>query len=178
MQTRRTAIWITAPYSYEEGPKGEPASNITIRDCVIANCYGRAVAFYHVVDSTVTGCRISGLADEAINFDHFVLRCRAIENEIDGATIGVEMNDASDCEVLRNRIRNVAVGVRIWWYSRIKEKGINEGNLIQGNDIEGAARSAVSVGRNCFRNRVIENSVRGKIDVVESDNEIRGNVQR
>ncbi|MGB0578584.1 MAG: alkaline phosphatase D family protein [Limisphaerales bacterium] len=67
----RSAIWISAPYNYDQGPTGPPAANISVSNCTITNCYGRAVAFYHTVDSQVTGCRIGGLKDEGIDFDHF-----------------------------------------------------------------------------------------------------------
>ena len=174
----RSAIWISAPYSYEQGPIGQPAANITVKNCAITNCYGRAVAFYHTIDSSVTDCRIGGLNDEAIDFDHFAKRCRAIKNKIDGATIGVELNDASDCQVLRNQIRNVHIGVRIWWYNKFDPVGLNEGNLIQDNRIEAATRAAVTIGRNCFGNRVLQNSVEGKVEAVESDNRITGNIRR
>lgn len=171
----RSAIWISAPYNYEKGPTGKPASNITVRDCTFTNCYGRAVAFYHTVDSAVIRCRIGGLNDEAIDFDHFARRCRAIENEIDGATIGVELNDASDCEVLRNRIRNTHIGVRVWWYDKFDPAGLNTRNRIEGNFISGVSRAAIHLGRNCIRNQVINNTVQGKIDGDRAVNQIDGN---
>ena len=171
----RSAIWISAPYNYEKGPTGKPASNITVRNCTFTNCYGRAVAFYHTVDSSVIDCRIGGLNDEAIDFDHFAFRCRAVGNEIDGAMIGVELNDASDCEVLRNRIRNTHIGVRVWWYDKFDPAGLNTRNRIEGNTISGVSRAAIHLGRNCLRNQVINNKVQGKIDGDREVNQIDGN---
>jgi len=171
----RTAIWISAPYSYAEGPKGKPSTHVVVRHCTINNCYGRAVAFYHVVDSAVIGCRIGNLNDEAIDFDHFTRRCRAIGNTVDDATVGVELNDASDCEVLHNRIRGTRVGVRIWWYNRIKPIKLNEGNLIQHNSIQDVSRLAIYIGPKCHRNQVVQNFISGKINVIESDNKIADN---
>jgi hypothetical protein len=173
----RSAIWISAPYKYEKGPTGKPSANITVRDCSVTNCYGRAVAFYHTVDSAVINCRIGGLNDEAIDFDHFARRCRAIGNEIDGATIGVELNDASDCEVLRNRIRNTHIGVRIWWYNRIDPAGLNTRNRIIGNHIADVTRAAIHLGRNCRQNQVLRNTVHGKIEGDRAVNEFAENSQ-
>ena len=171
----RSAIWISAPYNYEQGPTGPPAANITVSDCTITNCYGRAVAFYHTVDSQVTDCRIGGLKDEGIDFDHFAFRCRAIGNTIDGATVGVELNDASDCRVLRNRIRNTHIGVRIWWYDKFDPAGLNTRNLIEGNHITSASRAAIYLGRNCRGNRIRRNTVTGKIEADRKLNELRDN---
>jgi hypothetical protein len=174
----RTAIWITAPYSYANGPTGKPSSHVTVRHCSINNCYGRAVAFYHVVDSAVIGCHIGNLNDEAIDFDHFTRRCRAIGNTVEDVTIGVELNDASDCEVLHNRIRGARVGVRIWWYSRIKPIKLNEGNLIQHNSIRDVSRLAIYIGPKCHRNQVVQNFFSGRINVIEPDNKIADNTHQ
>lgn len=174
----RSAIWISAPYNYEKGPTGNPSANITVSNCTITNCYGRAVAFYHTVDSEVTGCRIGGLKDEGIDFDHFARRCRAIDNDIDGATIGVELNDASDCEVLRNRIHNTDIGVRIWWYNKFDPTGLNTRNRIEGNRIGAVSRAAIYLGRNCVKNQVLNNTVRGKIEGDREVNHFIGNKTR
>ena len=171
----RSAIWISAPYNYEKGPIGPPAANISVSDCTITNCYGRAVAFYHTVDSQVTNCSIGGLKDEGIDFDHFAFRCRAIGNTIDGATIGVELNDASDCLVQRNHIRNTHIGVRIWWYDKFDPAGLNTRNLIEDNHITSVSRAAIYLGRNCTENRIRRNTVDGKIEADRKLNELLDN---
>jgi hypothetical protein len=171
----RSAIWFSARYSYDEGPIAPPSSNIAVRHCTIMNCYGRAVAFYHTTDSEVVGCRISAINDEAIDFDHFALRCRAIGNWIDGATIGLELNDASHCVVRHNTIQRVRIGAKIWWYSKFDPEGLNEHNVIEHNTIGPVEEKAIFIGRNCHNNRVAHNFLSGDVSVVEASNIVVAN---
>ncbi|MGB0578583.1 MAG: hypothetical protein ACPGVU_02675 [Limisphaerales bacterium] len=85
------------------------------------------------------------------------------------------MNDASDCQVLRNRIRNTHIGIRVWWYDKFDPKGLNTRNHIEGNHITSASRAAIHLGRNCRENRILRNTVEGKIEVDRKLNEVKDN---
>jgi len=163
---QRTAIWATAPMERSTGPTGPPTRNVTVRDCEIRNCYGRAVAFYNTVESRVTGCRIDNVSDEAIDFDHYAERCTAAGNRISRATWGVALNDASRCLVEDNEIADCGVGVTLWWLESVVAEGINEENVIRDNTITGSERFAITVGQACHRNEITCNVVEGQIRVV------------
>jgi len=173
---RRCAILAHGGYSYEKGPSAPPLESLQVVDCRIRNCYGRAVAFYSVVQSTVEGCVIEDVADEAIDFDHFSYHCRATGNQIKRSVIGVCINDGSYCTVQDNRIEDCErIGVVIWWWYRCPMEGINVENVIRGNTIRSPGKEGISIGKRCFRNKVLGNHVEGGIHVVEPDNVIEGN---
>ena len=173
---RRCAILAHGAYSYEKGPSAPPLENLQVVGCQIRNCYGRAVAFYSVVRSTVEGCRIQDIADEAIDLDHFCYHCRAIDNQIKRSVIGVCINDGSYCDVRNNRIEDCErTGVVIWWWYRCPMEGINVENVIEDNFIYSPGRDGISIEKRCFRNRVSGNYVEGGIKVVEPDNVVENN---
>jgi len=173
---RRCAILAHGAYSYEKGPSGPPLENLQVVGCRIRNCYGRAVAFYSVVRSTVEGCRIADVADEAIDLDHFCYHCTATDNQIERAIIGVCINDGSYCTVRNNRIDDCQrTGIVIWWWYKCPMDGLNVENLIEGNSIRSPGKDGISIGKRCFRNRVSGNHVEGGIHVVEPDNVVENN---
>ena len=172
---KRTAVWVTSHFSHEEGPQGEPSRNVLVRHCVLRNLYGRAVAMYNTVDSAVIGCRIRDVADEAIDFDHFTYRCRALGNEIRDAVFGITINDGSRNVVEYNRIRACETGIAIWWLSSIDPQGLNQENVLRHNFVEDSRPTAISLGRNCHRNVVRDNFIQGSLEVLEDTNEVAGN---
>ena len=175
---RRSGIWAHGRYSYEEGPLGPPVAELRVRNCTFRNCYGRGVAMYSVVDSEVTDCRFEQIADEAIDFDHFCLRCKAVDNQVAHAVIGVTLNDASHCLVERNRLTGCSRGIVVWWWYRCPQEGLNEHNTIQHNVIESPRGKGISLGKRCHHNVVRHNSVTGGIEVVESTNTVEDNTIR
>ena len=79
----------------KDGPLQPPSQRVTVRHCVFRNIYGRGVALYNTTDSEIVGCLFRDVADEAIDFDHFTYRCRAVGNDIRRAVFGVTINDGS-----------------------------------------------------------------------------------
>ncbi|MBM3476108.1 MAG: right-handed parallel beta-helix repeat-containing protein [Armatimonadetes bacterium] len=173
----RCAIWATGPYSYEKGPSGPPVEGLVVSSCRIRNCYGRAVAMYSVINSEVRGCLIEHIADEAIDFDHFVYHSRAVGNEVRDAVTGVTINDGSYCTVEYNRLTDCGVGVTIWWWHMCPQEDIDVENVIRHNFVYSPKERGISVGRRCFRNQVYGNFVQGGIAVGEADNVVERNVE-
>ena len=173
---QRCAILAHGAYSYEKGPSGPPLENLVVASCRIRNCYGRAVAFYSVVKSHVQDCLIEDIDDEGIDLDHFCYHCQATGNRINRSVIGICLNDASYCIVEDNRIADCSrSGIVIWWWYRCPMEGLNVENLIRNNSVHSPKQAGISVGKRCFRNRVLGNYVEGGIKVVEKDNVIEDN---
>ncbi|MEX1023761.1 MAG: right-handed parallel beta-helix repeat-containing protein [Planctomycetota bacterium] len=171
---QRSAIWIDAHFSKREGPIHEPVARASVRACHFTNFYGRGVAFYNAVDAEVVACRFRNINDEAIDFDHWCFRCRATGNEISNALWGIAINDASDCVVEHNFLRDCDVGITIWWLPAVPPEGLNENNVVRGNFVYGS-REALTVLRNARRNHLLENVLQGAFHVVEDDNLIERN---
>ena len=159
-------------YKYEEGPLGPPVRGLAIRDCVIRGCYGRGVALYSVVDSTIERCTIEDTVDEAIDFDHFAVRCRAVDNRIVRCQVGVEMNDANDCLVENNRFDSCRVGINLWRWCRQPE--LNVRNRIVENRFSDTAGSVVLLRAGTASNVIEGNIISGCLGngiVVEGTNQ-------
>lgn len=173
----RTAIWAAAPFSYQEGDKGAPASNISVSHCVFRNLYGPGVAFYHVVNGRVEGCRFENITDEAIDFDLFSQRCRAVGNEIRDAKWGIVLNDTAYCTVEFNRIYDCGKGIFVWWFKDTPRDGVNVFNTIQHNFVTGSAEAAIHLAKHCHKNLVVQNFVERPILVEEDSNRVEGNTR-
>ncbi len=174
---QRSAIWASARFGFGEDRLGPPGEKVFVRHCVFKNWYGRGVAFYHVVDSAVEGCRFETIYDEAIDFDHFCERDRATGNEIENAVWGIVMNDASRCTVEFNRISKCEVGIFGWWFERTPLERINEENVIRFNFVRDCTKAPIHLAKACSRNRVEQNFVEGTILVEETDNLVENNTQ-
>jgi hypothetical protein len=171
----RCALLAHGSYSYEGGPTGPPIEELRVINCHIRNCYGRAVAMYQVIKSEVRGCLIEDIADEAIDFDHFVYHSRAVGNEVRNAVTGVTINDGSYCTVEYNRFTGCGVGVTIWWWHMCPQEDIDIENVIRHNFIFSPKGAGISVGKRCFRNQIVGNFVEGKIDIAEPNNIVEHN---
>lgn len=173
---QRCAILAHGRYSYEKGPSAPPLENLEVVDCRIRNCYGRAVAFYSVVNSKVKDCVIEDIADEGIDLDHFCKYCDVTGNEVKRCVVGICLNDASYCNVRDNRVEDTEqVGITIWWWYKCPMEGLDVENVIADNVVRSPGKVGISIGKRCFRNKVEGNDVEGGIKVVEEDNEIGEN---
>jgi nitrous oxidase accessory protein NosD len=139
----RSGVWVVGRYDYERGPTGPKPRAIAVRDCVIRRFNGRGVAFYSAEDVLVERCRIEQTREEAIDFDHFVVRGVARENDLRDCRLGVEINDANDCTVERNRMIGGAAGVRIWRWCKMPE--LNVRNRITENEFRVGQRAAIEL---------------------------------
>jgi hypothetical protein len=174
---QRCAIWASARFGFGEERLGPPGEKVIVRHCVFRNCYGRGVAFYHIVDSAVEGCIFENIRDEAIDFDHFCERDRAVGNDIRDSIWGIVLNDASRCVVEFNRISGCEVGIFGWWYEKTPKDGINEENVIRQNLVRACSKAPIHFAKSCHRNSIEQNFVEGEILVEESDNTVAGNTR-
>ncbi|MFH1924619.1 MAG: right-handed parallel beta-helix repeat-containing protein, partial [Planctomycetota bacterium] len=173
----RCALLAHGIWSYQQGPTAPPIENVRVENCRIRNCYGRAVAMYSVVRGKVTGCLIEEIADEGIDLDHFCQHCEVTENTVRRSVTGVTINDASYCTIQNNRFENCGVGVTMWWWHQCPQENLNVENVIQNNVITSPEKAGISLGKKCFRNKIIENVVEGDINVAESNNVVERNTR-
>lgn len=146
-------------YNYESGPLGPPIRRLVLRDCTIRHCYGRGVALYSAADCSVERCTIEDTVDEAIDFDHFTVGCRAVENRVARCGVGVEMNDANDCLVQGNRFEACGVGINLWRWCRQRELNIR--NQVLNNEFIQTQGSVVLIRPNTALNVIEGNEIRG-----------------
>ena len=176
---QRCGLLAHGHFSYADGPKVPPIEDVSVINCHIHNCYGRAVAMYWVVRGEVKGCLIENIDDEAIDFDHFCFYCRAIGNDIRNVSTGITLNDASYCTVEYNRITNCGSGVNMWWWHKSPQKYINIENKIRHNFIYSPELVGISIGRRCFWNKItgnfVEEGSKGSIRVVGPNNVVENN---
>jgi parallel beta-helix repeat protein len=172
----RCALLAHGIWSYAEGPTAPPIENLRVAECHIRNCYGRAVAMYSVVRSSVKNCLIEDIDDEGIDLDHFCYHCEVSGNTVKRSGTGVTINDGSYCTIRGNRFENCGVGVVMWWWHLCPQENLNVENLIENNVIVAPKKAGISLEKKCLRNRVIGNTVAGGIKVAEPDNVVEKNV--
>ena len=175
----RCALLAHGVWSYEDGPTAPPIEGVELLNCRIRNCYGRAVAMYSVVRGKVQDCLIEDIDDEAIDLDHFCRHCEVSHNTVRRCQSGVTINDGSYCLVRGNHLEHCGVGVTVWWWHGCPQEDLNVENLIENNVIVSPARTGISLGKKCLRNRVTGNTVEGGITVAEPEsNVVEGNTLR
>jgi len=152
-------IFAAGPYSYEKGPSGPPVKSLHISRCFIQNCHGRGIALYSVEGAEIDGCTIRDTSDEAIDFDHFAVKCVATHNHIARCLIGVELNDATICLVAGNDFRECGTGINLWRWC--KQPGLNEGNIIAQNVFETTKGNAVQIATGTKGNTIVQNEIAG-----------------
>lgn len=152
-------VFASGIYSYEKGPTGPKVRGVAVEDCIIQNFFGRGVAFYSVERCRVERCTIMETNDEAVDFDHFSVKCEARGNHIARCRVAFELNDANDCILVGNEIRDCDIGVNLWRWC--KQEGLNEGNLILNNSFTNIAGNAVQLGKGTRSNTVSKNDITG-----------------
>jgi len=149
-----SGIFLHGPYSYEKGPVGPPLEGIRIIGCTVRNAHHRGIAFYCASDCTVYGCHLENTGAEGIDFDHFVYRCAAVGNTLVNCQ-NLELNDASDCLVADNLLRDCRAGILVWQWCQLP--GLNERNLILGNRFENCPPPLVALRQGADGNTVLGN---------------------
>lgn len=152
-------IFAAGPYSYEKGPTGPPVKKLYISRCFIQNCHGRGIALYAVEGAEIEDCTIRDTSDEAIDFDHFAIKCVATHNHVARSLIGVELNDATDCLVAGNEFRDCGTGINLWRWC--KHPGLNEGNIIAQNFFDRMQGNAVQIAKGTKANKLLQNEITG-----------------
>jgi hypothetical protein len=173
-------VFAAGAYSYEKGPTGPKPKGITVRDCIVQNFFGRGVAFYSVEAAAVERCSFRDIADEAIDFDHFVTNSSARGNHIIRCRVAFELNDANTTLIVGNEVRDSGLGLNLWRWC--KQPGLNEGNVIRDNLFEEIAGNAMQIGAGTARNVIEGNEIvgagRNGISLAGEAQVVRGNVIR
>lgn len=150
-------IFAAGSYSYEKGPTGPRISGVRIARCTIRNFFGRGVALYSVEGCAVEDCTITDTNDEAIDLDHFTVGTVVRRNRIERSLVGVELNDASDCIVEGNDVRNCCTGLNLWRWCKLP--GLNERNRITGNSFSDTAGNALQIATGTAANVISGNTI-------------------
>lgn len=175
--SQRCALWVSAPFGFEEQRKNPPGQGVIVRRCRFSDFYGRGVAFYNQENGLVEDCVFERIADEAIDLDHFVEHFRITGNTVKSAPWGIVLNDASRNLVEKNHIEDCDIGIFSFWYEETPRQGINEENVIRGNVIKGSRQHAIHIAKTCVRYVIQDNQVEGSILVEEADNTVGPNQQ-
>ncbi len=170
-------VFAAGSYDYVKGLTGPPMQGIAVRDCVVRNCFGRGVAFYAVRNGIVERCTIEDTVDEAVDLDHFAVGCIVNQNAVARCGVGVEMNDANECAVLRNRFEACRIGINLWRWC--KQPDLNTRNVIMENAFIGTKGNALQLAAGTATNIVHGNHIRGSggkaISLAGDDYEVSGN---
>jgi parallel beta-helix repeat protein len=170
-------IFAAGAYSYEKGPTAPRVKGVRVTRCIIQNCFGRGVAFYSVEDSAVDDCTIMDCNDEAVDLDHFTQKTLVQHNHFARCNVGVELNDANDCAVLFNEMRECNTGVNLWRWCKMPD--LNERNRIEGNTFERTHGNAIQIATGTAHTTVIDNDIRDSarngISVQGTDQTLREN---
>ncbi|MCD6049429.1 MAG: Pectate lyase superfamily protein [Verrucomicrobia bacterium] len=150
----RCGVFIQGRYDYAKGPLGPKPKEIMVRNCRIQNFHGRGVAIYSSERCVVENCQISNTLDEGVDLDHFANGCTVRSNVIRRASVGIEMNDANDSQVEKNRIEDSSVGIRMWRWCQHEE--LNVRNEVRNNQLKGIRRQAID-----FQEGTANNVVQG-----------------
>jgi hypothetical protein len=150
-------ILAQGPYSYEKGPTGPLIKNLHIERCFIQNCHGRGIALYACEEALIENCTIRDTSDEAIDFDHFTTSSIARHNHIARSLVGVELNDATACLVEQNDFLACQTGINLWRWC--KQPGLNETNVISGNQFEQTRGNAIQIASGTAKNTVTSNVI-------------------
>ena len=143
-------------YNKDNASQNRP-TNIKVLNCTIRNFYHRGIAWYSFADSVVASCRIENTGDEAIDFDHYCVRCSAVNNTIRRCGVGVEINDASDSLVAGNTIEETGTGVTIWrWYH---PEDLNRRNVVINNRLIRTRGVGIRVGAKTDTNHIRSNII-------------------
>lgn len=152
-------IFAQGAYSYEKGPTGPLIQDLRIERCFIQNGHGRGIALYACAKPLIENCTIRDTSDEAIDFDHFTTGGIARHNHIARSLVGVELNDASGCRIEQNDFLACGTGIHLWRWC--KQPGLNEDNVITGNQFDLTTGNAIQIASDTARNTVSTNVISG-----------------
>jgi hypothetical protein len=153
---------------------------LTIRNCTFRGLKGRGVAVYGLADVLVEHCEFHDITAQAIEIDHYSSG-RVADNLVDGAEVGVMLNDCFETVVEDNELRNCLTAVRL--LRIFDEEWINVGNVVRHNRIGRGNRRGVvfedEVSSGLCGNYVLENHFIGqgpKSRVIDAEgNTVEGN---
>ena len=150
-------VFAAGAYTYEKGPTGPPVQEVMINRCIIQNCFGSGVAFYSVKQSYVVDSTIMDTNDEAVDFDHFTVKCAMQGCHVARSHVGIELNDASDCLVQNNDFRQCGTGLNLWRWCQ--QEDLNKRNAIRGNTFTDTELNAIQLANGTAENLVESNII-------------------
>ncbi|MCP3919594.1 MAG: right-handed parallel beta-helix repeat-containing protein [bacterium] len=101
-------MYITGDYKDSRRPI---TNGMTIRGCKFRNLNGRGICYYGIGDVKIYNNSFHNIRAQAMEIDHFS-QGEIVGNYVDGAEVGVTVNDAFDSLVHSNVIRNCRWGVK------------------------------------------------------------------
>ena len=138
-------------------------SGLTVRNCTFRGLKGRGIAVYGLADVLIEDCEFRDITAQAIEIDHYSSG-RVVGNLVDGAEVGVMLNDCFETVVEGNELRNCLTAVRL--LRIFGEDWVNTGNVVRGNRIGPGNRRGVvfedEVSTGLTGNYVIENHFVGQ----------------
>ena len=170
-------VFVQGPYSYEKGVTGPRVKGVEVLRCIIQNFHGRGVALYAAEKGRVEDCTIMDTTDEAVDLDHFTISTTVRHNHLARSSVGVELNDASDCVVSANEIMDCETGINLWRWCKMPE--LNQGNQVTGNSFEKMRANGIQIGRDTTKNVITDNEItdsgRNGISVYGKAQTVKGN---
>lgn len=150
-------VFAAGAYTYEKGPTGPRVKGLTVSRCIIRHCHGRGIALYSTEGAVIEDCTLMDTTDEAVDLDHFTVKATVRHNDIARSLVGIELNDATDCLVIANEVRDCKTGVNLWRWCR--QPGLNQGNRIADNFFLGTTGNAVQIGAEAGVNVIERNEI-------------------
>jgi hypothetical protein len=129
---------------------------LIVRNCSFRNLKGRGVVFYAAEDVLIEGNYFEHIRAQAIEIDHYAsghIRC----NVVNGADVGVMVNDAYESIIEANVLRHCFDGVR--FHEVFQDDWVNTGNIVRDNHIGPCGRAGVHF----FNEGMVDNVVEGNL---------------
>ncbi|QDV05132.1 hypothetical protein Poly30_06270 [Planctomycetes bacterium Poly30] len=142
--------------------KRATTKGLIVRNCSFKNLKGRGVVFYGAEDVLIEGNYFEHIRAQAIEIDHFASG-RVRGNVVNGAEVGVMVNDAYESVVEGNVLRYCLDGVR--FLEIFDDDWVNSGNIVRDNLIGPGLTSGNSSGVNFFNEGMVDNVVQGNVFV-------------
>jgi hypothetical protein len=137
---------------------GRPkVSGLTVRGCDFRRLTGRGVAAYGIADVLVEECSFTDIRAQAIEIDHYS-QGLVRRNVVDGAEVGVMVNDAFETVVEHNVLSNCWTAVRL--LRIFPEDWVNTGNIVRSNRIGPGCTRGVALDDD-LSNGLIGNEITG-----------------
>lgn len=109
-------------------------SGLVVRGCTFEGLTGRGIAVYSMKGVRIEGCTFRSIATEALEIDHHSSGV-VLGNFVQGATVGIVLNDAFDTTVSANHVHDSAVGIAL--VRHFDDPSVNRGLAIVGNRVTG-----------------------------------------
>ena len=139
VRTHTTYCGVYATGHYVAGQRAT-TKGLTVRNCSFKNLKGRGIAFYGMEDVVIEGNYFEHIRAQAMEIDHFASG-HIRGNVVNGAEVGVMINDAYESVVEGNVLRHCQDGVR--FREIYDDDWVNTGNIVRDNLIGPGYRNGV-----------------------------------